>query len=218
MLSDEVAPRSVISTDAEKRDFALRSHEWNRKQKRFRHAFPDVSARFVRDNHISDQTCSQYCGEEMRDLPNMGEPDRGIATEEPTGATSTLTQPPEVRVSTPTIPIARIVPLPIITHEMVCFNLITETSASQYLQLSKSVGEILVHLGQHGCNNVTRQLDEYKSSEYPVSDGGFGDVYQGSLRDGRPVSLKCLRMHLDSTEDAKKQLKVRTTQTNSKAS
>lgn len=43
MLSDEMTTGSVTSTDAEKRDFALRSHEWNRKQKRFRDAFPDVS-------------------------------------------------------------------------------------------------------------------------------------------------------------------------------
>lgn len=92
MLSDEMTTGSVTSTDAEKRDFALRSHEWNRKQKRFRDAFPD------------------YCGEEMKDLPNMGEQDRGAATEETTEATATSTQAPAVRASAPTLPKARTVP------------------------------------------------------------------------------------------------------------
>lgn len=75
------------------------------------------------------------------------------------------------------------------------------------------MSEILGHLGQHGCEDVTHQLVESKSSEHPLSRGGFGDVYQGALQDGRPVSLKLLRLHLDSTTIVKKQLKVRQTKT-----
>lgn len=65
---------------------------------------------------------------------------------------------------------------------------------------------------------MTQQLDESKSSEYPVSIGDIGDVYQGALRDGQLVRLNCLKLHLDSTEVEKKVLKVRTTKTKSKAS
>ncbi|CAE6426188.1 unnamed protein product [Rhizoctonia solani] len=97
MLSDEMTTGSVTSTDTEKRDFALRSHEWNRKQKRFRDAFPD------------------YCGEVMKDLPNMGEKDRGTADEstttEETQATTAI-QAPAVRSSAPTIAKARTAPTP----------------------------------------------------------------------------------------------------------
>ncbi|CAE6440732.1 unnamed protein product [Rhizoctonia solani] len=96
MLSDEMTTGSVTSTDAEKRDFALRSHEWNRKQKRFRDAFPD------------------YCGEEMKDLPNMGEQDRGAAeestAEEAPANPSNLA--PAVRSSAPTVAKARTAPTP----------------------------------------------------------------------------------------------------------
>ncbi|EUC59727.1 ubiquitin-conjugating enzyme E2 [Rhizoctonia solani AG-3 Rhs1AP] len=97
MLSDEMTTGSVTSTDAEKRDFALRSHEWNRKQKRFRDAFPD------------------YCAEEMKDLPNMGEQDRGAAedsttTQEAQANPSNLA--PAVRSSAPTVAKARTAPTP----------------------------------------------------------------------------------------------------------
>jgi ubiquitin-conjugating enzyme E2 J2 len=52
MLSDEMTTGSVTSTDVEKRDFALRSHEWNRKQKRFRDAFPEVSGQRSRNVYV----------------------------------------------------------------------------------------------------------------------------------------------------------------------
>jgi len=62
MLSDEITTGSMASTDQEKRTLAARSHSWNIKQRRFVEAFPD------------------YVGEVMRDLPNMGETDRGGAS------------------------------------------------------------------------------------------------------------------------------------------
>jgi len=61
MLSDEMTTGSVTSADRDKRILAGRSHEWNRKQRKFIEAFPD------------------YCGEQMKDLPNMGERDRGTS-------------------------------------------------------------------------------------------------------------------------------------------
>jgi len=59
MLSDEITTGSVTSTEAEKRVFAANSHAWNIGQSRFKEAFPD------------------YCSPEIRDLPNMGEKERG---------------------------------------------------------------------------------------------------------------------------------------------
>lgn len=59
MLSDEMTTGSVTSSDAHKRAFAARSHAWNLTQSRFREAFPE------------------YCTPEPRDLPNMGEKERG---------------------------------------------------------------------------------------------------------------------------------------------
>ncbi|KAF8210982.1 UBC-like protein [Mycena galopus ATCC 62051] len=59
MLSDEMTTGSVTSTEAHKRAFAARSHTWNIGQSRFREAFPE------------------YCSPQLRDLPNMGERERG---------------------------------------------------------------------------------------------------------------------------------------------
>lgn len=59
MLSDEMTTGSVTSTDAYKRAFASRSHSWNIAQTRFKEAFAD------------------FCTPHMRDLPNMGEKERG---------------------------------------------------------------------------------------------------------------------------------------------
>jgi len=73
MLSDEMTTGSVTSADRDKRILAGRSHEWNRNQKRFIEAFPD------------------YCEERMKDLPNMGERDRGTPDGQvsPTALTTT---------------------------------------------------------------------------------------------------------------------------------
>lgn len=59
MLSDEMTTGSVNTTDAHKRTFAARSHAWNLSQQRFKECFPD------------------YCTPYPRNLPNMGQKERG---------------------------------------------------------------------------------------------------------------------------------------------
>lgn len=59
MLSDEMTTGSVRTTEAEKRAFAAKSHEWNCKNIKFKTIFPD------------------YATPEMKRLPNMGELDLG---------------------------------------------------------------------------------------------------------------------------------------------
>ncbi|KAI5828797.1 UBC-like protein [Schizophyllum commune Tattone D] len=83
MLSDEITTGSVNSSPAHKRGFAAQSHNWNIQQARFREAFPE------------------YATPEMRDLPNMGEKERGRADKPPTpplapsqSASSTAAQAP----------------------------------------------------------------------------------------------------------------------------
>ncbi|CAE6446413.1 unnamed protein product [Rhizoctonia solani] len=69
------------------------------------------------------------------------------------------------------------------------------------------VSEILMHLTNHGCQDVTSQLDTRNSSRTPVSTGGFGDVYLGCLRSGPRVGVKCLRLLIGSDHIGKKQLR-----------
>jgi len=59
MLSDEMTTGSVTTTDAYKRIAAAKSHRFNLESPKFKEAFPEYS------------TCL------MRDLPNMGQKDRG---------------------------------------------------------------------------------------------------------------------------------------------
>ncbi|KAF7296445.1 UBC-like protein [Mycena chlorophos] len=69
MLSDEMTTGSVTSTDAHKRAFAARSHAHNIAQSRFRDAFPE------------------YSDPQIRDLPNMGQRERGGSSAAPTQQT-----------------------------------------------------------------------------------------------------------------------------------
>ncbi|KAG6811074.1 hypothetical protein H0H92_009102 [Tricholoma furcatifolium] len=80
MLSDEMTTGSVNSDDQLKRAFATRSHSWNLTQQRFKDAFPD------------------YCSSLPRDLPNMGEKERGKgdAPAPAPASTSTSSEPPIV--------------------------------------------------------------------------------------------------------------------------
>jgi len=50
MLSDEMTTGSMTSSDRDKRAFAHKSHDWNKQQKRFVEAFPDVSS--LNDRYI----------------------------------------------------------------------------------------------------------------------------------------------------------------------
>jgi len=68
MLSDEMTTGSITSSDSHKRSFAAKSHALNLTQPRFKDAFPD------------------YCTPTPRDLPNMGERERGKVD---TGSAST---------------------------------------------------------------------------------------------------------------------------------
>ncbi|EUC66020.1 tyrosine kinase catalytic domain protein [Rhizoctonia solani AG-3 Rhs1AP] len=70
-----------------------------------------------------------------------------------------------------------------------------------------SVEETLSHLYEHGCKDATRFIDHTKYSSYPVSYGGFGEVYRGKLKDGSQIALKCLRLALDSSEASQKQIR-----------
>ncbi|CAE6411556.1 unnamed protein product, partial [Rhizoctonia solani] len=67
--------------------------------------------------------------------------------------------------------------------------------------------EIMRYLIEHGCHNIADELDISHVSEYPVSNGGFGDVYRATLRDGSRVAVKCIRVIVDSTSRGKSFLK-----------
>ncbi|KAG9092270.1 hypothetical protein FS749_015865 [Ceratobasidium sp. UAMH 11750] len=61
--------------------------------------------------------------------------------------------------------------------------------------------EIIEHLTSSGCRDLTDQIDPLSLSDYPVSWGGFGDVYCGALHDQRKVAIKALRVSLGSEDE-----------------
>jgi len=83
MLSDEMTTGSVTSSDAHKRVFAAKSHAWNLEQPRFKEVFPE------------------YCTPFLRDLPNMGEKERGVPSKPPSSQTNTVTTPTPAPTETP---------------------------------------------------------------------------------------------------------------------
>ncbi|KAF8691020.1 Protein tyrosine kinase, partial [Rhizoctonia solani] len=82
-----------------------------------------------------------------------------------------------------------------------------ESNEEPMITTNMPLSEILEHLGSHGCNDVTSELDKSKCSQYALSHGGFGDVFRGALRDGTRVGIKCLKVQLDSSGEREKHLK-----------
>lgn len=57
----------------------------------------------------------------------------------------------------------------------------------------------LSHIGDllqsHGCKDLTSSLDLRACTKKPLTGGGYGDVYQGSLQDGTRVAIKTIRQY-----------------------
>ncbi|KDN33551.1 hypothetical protein RSAG8_13358, partial [Rhizoctonia solani AG-8 WAC10335] len=58
---------------------------------------------------------------------------------------------------------------------------------------STTLAEITSILRQHCCKKLSWLLSLRSCSSYPVSTGGFGDIYLGKLEDGTPVAIKVAR-------------------------
>ncbi|KAG8795358.1 hypothetical protein FRC12_015491 [Ceratobasidium sp. 428] len=84
-------------------------------------------------------------------------------------------------------------------NELPLFDEITSTTAPE---------QIVLHLGTRGCANLTDQLDLAACSAYPISSGGFGDIYRCKLKDDTDVAIKTLRLYVDSSEKSQKHMKV----------
>ncbi|CAE7202794.1 unnamed protein product [Rhizoctonia solani] len=82
----------------------------------------------------------------------------------------------------------------------------THTTPDAIINRQTSVEETLSHLYKHGCTDATHLINQTEHSDYPVSYGGYGEVYKGKLQDGSHIALKCLRqLILDSSETSQKQ-------------
>ncbi|CAE6484431.1 unnamed protein product [Rhizoctonia solani] len=84
---------------------------------------------------------------------------------------------------------------------------ITTPSTRDTITGAMSTTEILEYLVAHGCRKISEDFDISHVSKYPVSSGGFGDVYCATLRNGNRVGLKCMRVLVGSANEGRKFLK-----------
>lgn len=61
-----------------------------------------------------------------------------------------------------------------------------------------TASNIISQLVQHGCQDITQELNLSSCTKHPVSTGGFGDIYRGKLKDGSLVAIKCMRVFFGS--------------------
>ncbi|KAG8788707.1 hypothetical protein FRC12_014280 [Ceratobasidium sp. 428] len=68
---------------------------------------------------------------------------------------------------------------------------------------------IVTILTEHGCHEITDQLDlDRCEHRFPFATGGFGDIYQGTLKGGEKVAIKCAGLPgQEVTERGRKALK-----------
>ncbi|QRV89355.1 Tyrosine kinase domain protein [Ceratobasidium sp. AG-Ba] len=57
------------------------------------------------------------------------------------------------------------------------------------------ISEIIAQLCDHGCRNLTNELDPSSISIRPVRNGGFGQVYRARLKGSTDIALKILGIH-----------------------
>lgn len=68
--------------------------------------------------------------------------------------------------------------------------------------------EIVAILHDHGCPDITEELDLDKCGMMATFGGAFGDVYPGRLINGRRVAIKCARLFIASSDKNHDILKV----------
>ncbi|QRV84708.1 Vegetative incompatibility protein HET-E-1 [Ceratobasidium sp. AG-Ba] len=70
-----------------------------------------------------------------------------------------------------------------------------------------NIEAVISSLTAHGCRNLTEQLDLAACGDYPISNGGLGDIYRGKLRNGVEIAIKLTRVYVGADDRNEKQLK-----------
>ncbi|KAG8790660.1 hypothetical protein FRC12_011374 [Ceratobasidium sp. 428] len=69
------------------------------------------------------------------------------------------------------------------------------------------IDTVIERLVNHGCPNISSDLDLALCDQDPCFGGGFGDVHRGTLLDGTKVALKCVRVYVDESKGYVKEFK-----------
>ncbi|CAE6422254.1 unnamed protein product [Rhizoctonia solani] len=76
------------------------------------------------------------------------------------------------------------------------------------LSSTMSIDEITALLHQHGCPDITAQLNLEECDNYPKVQGGSADIYCGWLRNGTKIAIKRSRARIPNDETGRTCLKV----------
>ncbi|KAG9085544.1 hypothetical protein FS749_004336 [Ceratobasidium sp. UAMH 11750] len=82
-------------------------------------------------------------------------------------------------------------------------NVICQLRPSVYQQ----VDEVIRCLVEHGCQDITGELDPSSISSDPIASGGSSNIHLGKLRDGTEVAIKSL-FNLRSLDASNKSFKL----------
>ncbi|KAF8755562.1 Protein tyrosine kinase [Rhizoctonia solani] len=85
-----------------------------------------------------------------------------------------------------------------------CYKPLSPPSGDKATQ---SGADVLLRLIDHGCKDLSDSADISSFGEYPISTGGFSDVYCGRMLDGTKVAMKLLRVSVHSLGQNPKHLK-----------
>ncbi|QRV95661.1 Tyrosine kinase catalytic domain protein [Ceratobasidium sp. AG-Ba] len=70
-----------------------------------------------------------------------------------------------------------------------------------------SSSEVIVQLGNYGCRDIMEELDLDSFSDYPLSKGGLGEIYQAQQHDGTLVAAKTVRLYVECSDEGARRLK-----------
>jgi hypothetical protein len=62
---------------------------------------------------------------------------------------------------------------------------------------------------EHGCDDLSSQIDPNQQTSVAIAGGAFGDIFRAKFYDGTDVAVKTLRPHIITEDAASKGLKVR---------
>ncbi|KAG8717305.1 hypothetical protein FRC09_014477 [Ceratobasidium sp. 395] len=72
-----------------------------------------------------------------------------------------------------------------------------------------SLSDVIRILRDHGCKDITAQLDADSITDFPTHGGGFADIYQGQLKISKTrVAIKCARHRVEVAADYREMVLV----------
>ncbi|KAG8782246.1 hypothetical protein FRC12_021034 [Ceratobasidium sp. 428] len=83
----------------------------------------------------------------------------------------------------------------------------TQSHPQNIISRRMPIDAVIERLVNHGCPNITSDLNLALCDQVPYSGGGFGDVHQGMLLDGTKVALKCVRLYANESKEHIKEFK-----------